>query len=131
MLPRANALGRLHKSQLFWVQEVAAKNRAKMGLRTLRVQYVLSYQCSHEALDDVEISRGKTRNSLLHIVSREHYMVNFAPCFLPKLLVLHGLATYVVERGLTPQAMFGRPPSGAGMLVWHAQIWGSRPRSTT
>ena len=76
-----------------------------MGLRTLRVQYVLSYQCSHEALDDVEISRGKTRNSLLHIVSREHYMVNFAPCFLPKLLVLHGLATYVVERGREPQEM--------------------------
>ena len=74
-----------------------------MGLRTLRVQYVLSYQCSHEALDDVEISRGKTRNSLLHIVSREHYMVNFAPCFLPKLLVIHGLATYVVERGRQPQ----------------------------
>ena len=83
-----------------------------MGLRTLRVQYVLSYQCSHEALDDVEISRGKTRNSLLHIVSREHYMVNFAPCFLPKLLVIHGLATYVVERGLTPWAM-DRGPFGA------------------
>ena len=118
-----------------------------MGLRTLRVQYVLSYQCSHEALDDVEISRGKTRNSLLHIVSREHYMVNFAPCFLPKLLVLHGLATYVVERGREPQDSESRCPyllfhPGAGLStpgcarggeastgVWGELGWGGVLRS--